>query len=82
MALMIWTIQKGIPSELLMSWRIHTTLPILDSQLQSFVPDYADVREKESKKKSDNKWTLTFVTMQLFLIHWILFVLQEREIVA
>ena len=59
MALMIYRstpLHNGYsPSELVMNRKIRTTLPILDSQLQSFVPDYTEVREKESKRKSDNK---------------------------
>ena len=59
MALMIYRstpLHNGYsPSELLMNRKIRTTLPILDSQLKPSVPDYAEVREKEVKRKTDNK---------------------------
>ena len=42
------------PSELLMNRKIRT-IPILDNQLKPSVPDYAEVREKEVKRKTDNK---------------------------
>ena len=36
------------PSELLMSRRLRTTLPMLESQLQPSVPEYSVVHEKET----------------------------------
>ena len=43
------------PSELSMNRRLHTTLPILESQLQPSVPEYSVVCEKETMRKANIK---------------------------
>ena len=41
------------PSELLMNGRLHTTLPLVESQLQPAVPEYNVVCEKETMMKAN-----------------------------
>lgn len=49
-------LQNGYsPAELLMSRRLRTTLPTVESQLKPFVPDYETVKRKEDDAKRKQK---------------------------
>ena len=49
-------LQNGYsPAELLMSRRLRTTLPTVQSQLKPFVPDYATIKAKEDDTKRKQK---------------------------
>ena len=50
-----------LSSELLMNRQLHTTLPILESQLQRSISEYIVVGERETMRKANSKKFLIYV---------------------